>query len=155
MQVKLKICSVCNDPCVLWVSTPKMCRNCAVLSKAKEKQQQARLTQTEDGAEAKVFPVKKYQTVQIKKVSTRQQRLNTAYNVQAKVYKKNNPVCKARVKCIGSQTTDVHHKKGRGEYLLDESTWLPVCRECHNWINENNKQAMALGLCESRLSKAI
>lgn len=143
---KLKICSICNHPAKLWKSSPAMCKNCAMRAKNT-------LVQSESGLEA--TPFKAYRTAEIKKVSTRQQKLNTAYNVQAKLYKKNNPVCKARIKCIGSPTTDVHHRRGRGQYLLDESTWLPTCRECHQWIETSPEQAKALGLSGSRLSKAI
>lgn len=140
---KLKMCKTCGKPSYLF--SHGNCKPCATRAKNS-------LVQTESGKEAKLF---KYQTKEIKKVSTRQQKLNAAYSIQAVIYKKNNPICKARIKCSGALTTDVHHRKGRGEYLLDESSWLPVCRECHVWINENNKQAMALGLSESRLSKAI
>jgi hypothetical protein len=42
-------------------------------------------------------------------------------------------------------STDVHHKKGRGKYYLDEDSWLAVCRQCHDeihgnpiWARENN-----------------
>lgn len=145
METKLKICSVCGDKCKLWTSNPKMCKDCAQRAKNS-------LKQTEDGKLAKPF---KYQTKKIKSVSIRQQQRLSVYNVAARLFKKNNPVCKARIKCIGSPTTDVHHRRGRGEYLLDESTWLPTCRLCHQWIEEHSEQAKALGLSESRLSKAI
>lgn len=42
---------------------------------------------------------------------------------------------------------DVHHKAGRlGGNFLNESTWLPVCRTCHDWIHAHPKEARALGL---------
>lgn len=66
MKPKLKICSVCGDPCVLWVSNPKMCKNCAGRFKAEQERQQA-LTQTEDGQPAKPF---KYQTSIIRKAKS-------------------------------------------------------------------------------------
>jgi hypothetical protein len=50
-------------------------------------------------------------------------------------------------------TTDVHHKKGRGKYLLDESTWLPVCREHHDKIHANPAWAFEQGYLERRLTK--
>ena len=50
------------------------------------------------------------------------------------------PVCERK-------STDVHHKAGRlGGNYLDETTWLPVCRACHNWIHTNPNAARALGL---------
>lgn len=46
-------------------------------------------------------------------------------------------------------TTDVHHMDGReGERLLDESQWLAVSREGHDWIHAHPKQARERGwLC--------
>lgn len=47
--------------------------------------------------------------------------------------------------CAKSKSTDIHHKKGRGKYYLDEDSWLAVCRPCHDrihsnpiWARENN-----------------
>jgi hypothetical protein len=159
MKAKPKLCSFCGKLSVLWKSSPKTCHTCArkqatteAIERSKGEHNHKGLTASEDGKEAKVF---KYQTSEIKKVSTRQQQRLSVYNIAAKLFKKNNPVCKARIKCIGSPTTDVHHKKGRGEYLLDQSTWLPVCRACHIFIETSPEQAKALGFSESRLSKAI
>jgi hypothetical protein len=42
---------------------------------------------------------------------------------------------------------DIHHSKGRtGKNYLDESTWIAVCRPCHQWIEENRREAERMGL---------
>lgn len=46
---------------------------------------------------------------------------------------------------MSEPTTEVHHMRGRGRYLLDQTTWLPVCFTCHHekihkhpaWAREN------------------
>lgn len=44
-------------------------------------------------------------------------------------------------------STDVHHRHGRtGKNYLDQSTWLAVCRPCHDWIHTHPGQARAKGL---------
>ena len=48
-------------------------------------------------------------------------------------------------------TQDVHHAKGRGKYLLDESTWLPVCRWCHDFIHNNVKWSYENHYMEPRI----
>jgi hypothetical protein len=58
---KLKICSVCEKPSVLWKSTPKLCKNCAMRAKNT-------LVQTESGKEA--TPFKAYRTAEIKKAKS-------------------------------------------------------------------------------------
>ncbi len=88
----------------------------------------------------------------ISKVSKRQAELNAKYLRKIKPYKKKNPFCKARLIGCKTNTTDVHHMKGRGKYLLDESTWLPVCRDCHRTIEQDPQMAKQLGLSASRLA---
>jgi predicted HNH restriction endonuclease len=42
-----------------------------------------------------------------------------------------------------------HHKHGRGwrgELLMVEDLWLPVCAGCHRWIHDHPAQARKLGL---------
>lgn len=46
---------------------------------------------------------------------------------------------------------DPHHMKGRGKYLLDTSTWLPVCRDHHTYIENNPDWAKEQGYSLSRL----
>lgn len=40
---------------------------------------------------------------------------------------------------------DTHHRKGRGKYLLDITTWMPVCRQCHQRIDANRAWAYEHG----------
>ena len=147
---KLKPCKTCGDPS--YIFSHGNCRNCWGLSKAKEKHQQARLTQTEDGAEAKPFKI--YKTTEIKKVSTRQQKLNAAYLVLRKEFMKSHKICAADLDGCTLHATECHHKRGRGEYLLDDSTYLALCAIIE-FINEHNAFAMEAGFTQSRLSKAI
>ena len=49
-----------------------------------------------------------------------------------------------------NQSTDVHHKKGRGKYYLDEDTWLATCRQCHDEIHKNPIWARKMGYLEDR-----
>lgn len=49
--------------------------------------------------------------------------------------------------------TEVHHKKGRGIYQNDTSTWLAVSREGHKWIEEHPEEAKEKGWSISRLGK--
>lgn len=90
---------------------------------------------------------------EINRVSSKQDKINRAYAVICSQFKKDHPICQARIKCSGALTTEVHHKRGRGKgYMLDSTTYLGCCGACHKWINENNEQATALGFCQSRLS---
>jgi hypothetical protein len=79
-----------------------------------------------------------------------------AYNKRVKEWLRENRHCQAcaaiaeyndvaiRVIRLADQC---HHVRGRnGELLLDERHWLPVCRNCHNWITDHGKLARQLGL---------
>lgn len=41
--------------------------------------------------------------------------------------------------------TEIHHRKGRGKYLLDETTWLAVSAEAHRKIHDNPKWSYEKG----------
>ena len=42
--------------------------------------------------------------------------------------------------------TEIHHKKKRGKNLNNTETWLPVCRHCHEWIENHKSKARELKL---------
>jgi len=75
------------------------------------------------------------------------------YNKECRAFKEKHPNCKAALLgvCTG-YTQDVHHKGGRiGDDLLDQSMWLPVCRSCHEWIENHLTEAKELGLSISKV----
>jgi hypothetical protein len=99
-------------------------------------------------------PKSKSQSKPIKKISDKQSKLNAAYSVLRKSFLTNKPYCEARLPGICTiNSTDVHHMEGRGSKTLDTTIWLSVCRSCHTWITDNSKQAIELGLSNTRLKK--
>ena len=88
----------------------------------------------------------------IKKVSVKQKEKNTEYGIRVKEWKKENPKCKANCnQYCTKETDDCQHLRGRGKYLMDESTWMPVCRSCHTYIGDHSKEAYEKGWALSRL----
>lgn len=59
--------------------------------------------------------------------------------------------CQASLRWCQFKASQVHHKKGRGLYLLDLHTWLAVCPSCHQRIELNPAWAKACGLSLDRL----
>ena len=52
----------------------------------------------------------------------------------------------------GGMASEIHHRKGRsGEMLNDTKFFMPVCRDCHNWIESNPTKAKENGYSISRL----
>lgn len=94
-----------------------------------------------------------YQTKEIKKVSTRMQKLNAAYKILRDLFMKSHPKCEANLPGCKIKSTECHHVRGRGQYYLDDSTYLALCTPCHKWINEHNEAALEMGFCKSRLGK--
>ena len=45
----------------------------------------------------------------------------------------------------GKQATDIHHKKGRGKYLCNITTFMATCRPCHMYLHDNVKWAREKG----------
>lgn len=146
IQPKLKICSVCEKECYLWASTPPACKECHQRAKSM-------LKQTTDGRTAKAFKI--YSTKAIKHVSTRQMKLNAAYKILRDQFMKTRPTCQAGLGGCTVKSTECHHIRGRGEYLLNDKYYLALCNSCHRWINEHNEAATVMGFCQSRSSKTI
>ncbi|MCW3111336.1 MAG: hypothetical protein JWQ09_5842 [Segetibacter sp.] len=94
-----------------------------------------------------------FRITNIKKVSSKQAKLNRLYAIAAAIFKGDHSYCMAKLEGCTLYTSDIHHKKGRGEYLMDTSTWLPVCRVCHDYIERHAIIAKGIGLSENRLDK--
>lgn len=87
------------------------------------------------------------------RVSRAKREKDSGYTAAAKAFKQRHPVCQAQLPACTRATTEVHHKRGRsGGNLMDEATWLAVCRNCHRWIEEHPDDAKARGFSENRLT---
>lgn len=86
------------------------------------------------------------------KISAKQKVKNQEYSERVKEWKKENPKCAAIIEnvCTGA-TEDCHHQKKRGELLMVEKYWIPVCRACHQWIGDNAEEARNRGLTINHL----
>lgn len=52
-------------------------------------------------------------------------------------YMREHPECEI----CNNPSQDLHHKAGRGKFLSDVTTFMAVCRRCHNYIHENPKKS--------------
>lgn len=73
-----------------------------------------------------------------------------AYLPARDAFLKERKYCEARLtkncKANNSRAREVHHRAGRhGKNLLDETTWLAVCRPCHNVIHANPNESRRRG----------
>lgn len=91
----------------------------------------------------------------IKQISDSLKKENEIYKAEKSKYMKEHPICEAGVICNKQNPSqDIHHKKGRiGSLLSDKKYFLAVCREDHEWIENNPKEAKKLGFSLNRLSK--
>src|SRR6478735_10503790 len=55
-------------------------------------------------------------------------RENEMYKNSREAYLREHPLCEARINfdCL-RQASEIHHRRGRGKYFLDISTWLAIC----------------------------
>ncbi len=146
---KLKPCKTCGDPS--YIFSHGDCKSCAQMRYASEKPKHRPLAQTENGGEAKPFKVT-YQTKEIKKVSTRQQRLNAAYSVLRKQFLKVHQMCEAHWEGCTYQATTIHHSQGRQDgNLLNDRTFKALCMSCHEKVERQVERAKKEGLTVDRL----
>jgi hypothetical protein len=83
----------------------------------------------------------------IKRVSDKRKREYPLYMAAREKFLKERPVCEV---CKAGQATQVHHKKHRGKYYLDVSTWCSCCDICHRQIHHNPEWAYSCGYLERR-----
>jgi hypothetical protein len=132
MEQKKKLCNNCNTMQYIWKNDggSRYCKGCWYRNKQDNK------------------PLQKKP---INKQSKTMQIIAVAYTKLRKKFLTEKPMCEAALPGCTQQSTDVHHKKGRGEYHLMVSTWLSVCRQCHIYIEEHPKEAIELGFSEKRI----
>lgn len=131
MKTTLKECSNCKRIVPLWNSKHRLCKDCNF-----------RLNPIE------LKPRKKIQAVSEKMLNQL-----AAYRRKRKKYLLEHPECEAKISplCCG-KSDQVHHKKGRGQYLADERYFLAVDFPCHRWIEENVEKAKEMGFSVDRLN---
>jgi len=126
IQVKLKACHGCKQMKQIWKShgKEKYCKECWYkMEKPKP----------------------------IPPVSKKMKETMDEYSKKRKAFLAMYPYCQARLLSCTQTATDVHHKAGRGDNHNVMSTWLAVCRSCHQWIETNPAEAKELGFSLSRL----
>lgn len=127
MKTKFKECSGCHLPKIIWKShgKEKYCKGCWYT----------------------IQPPKR-----ISPISDKMKKGLDEYTSKRILFLIANSFCKAKLQGCTGKSTEVHHKKGRGDNYLKISTWLPICRNCHTWVENNPEEAIELGLSESRLN---
>tara|TARA_R110001606_G_scaffold397831_1_gene575359 strand:- start:248 stop:652 length:405 start_codon:yes stop_codon:yes gene_type:complete len=131
IKQKRKLCNNCNTEQFIWKndSGNRYCKSCWFKSKE--------------------ITAKPLQRKPINKKSKKRLVLDQAYSKLRKKFMEANPICQAALPCCNGASTDVHHKNAgsdRSEYYLVVSTWLSVCRPCHDYIHTHPKEARELNL---------
>ena len=136
LQPKKKKCSGCGELTVIWKSEgrEKYCKQCWSCHKT------SGVRQTSAKKRTPLSPR-----------SPKQKRIEAAYNVLRKSYLDKHNMCEAHLADCTTYATDVHHKAGRGEHMLDQSTYMAVCRSCHQWIELHPNEAKEKGFSVERL----
>ena len=138
MKIKKKTCNKCTEEKVIWKNYEgeKYCQYCWNTIKAA----------LDEGKPVKL-------RAPIKPKSAKQAKLDSLYTQLRKPWMENNPMCEANLVGCTHHSTDVHHKKGRGKWLLIVDTWMSVCRTCHTWIETHPVEATEMGYRESKITE--
>jgi hypothetical protein len=84
-------------------------------------------------------------------VSKKRAALMRVYRKRAAEFLAERPQCAI----CRQRATEVHHMAGRvGPLLLDESRWMPLCRDCHRWATEHPAAAIEQGISLPRVGGA-
>ena len=127
----MKVCSRCIKERIIWksVGKDKYCQSCWF----------------------QIKPAKK-----VNKISTKRKKQNNEYTQVRVDFLSKYEFCKARLPICTQWASEIHHMKGRIEELItDTSFFLPVCRSCHNWIENHPEESYILGLSLHRLQNNV
>ena len=131
MKPKLKQCDGCQKMTVIWKNHEgnRYCKYCWSCHKSSTNK-----------------PKKPNKSV-IPRVSAKRKKKDAEYLKLRERYLTDNPLCKVKVDGCSHSATDIHHTyagSNRDAFYLVQSTWIPVCRNCHNWIHGNPKEARVM-----------
>jgi len=92
-------------------------------------------------------PLKRYTPLKsggrLRNASSKRQREYKEYGKAKKAYLALHPKCE---RCKNKKSDDIHHKAGRvGQWLCRYDHFAALCRECHDWVHANGKEARRLG----------
>ena len=132
IKTKLKTCDNCKKLSIIWKSSGtggnKLCKQCATTGVA-----------IKPTIKAKPIPPRSQKR-------SKEERLYVAKRI---IFIQEHPMCEAHISGICTEyATEVHHKhsgKDREQSFIDEKTWMAICRNCHNWIHNNSRDARELG----------
>jgi len=127
MKVKLKECDGCHKETVIWKNHEgyRYCKLCWSCHKSKDNTQK---------------PTKSA----ISQVSSKRKKKDQEYLKLRNRFLTDFSLCQIAVKGCSVNATDVHHTyagANRDAFYLVQSTWLAVCRNCHDWIHAHPKEA--------------
>jgi hypothetical protein len=82
----------------------------------------------------------------IRRVSKKKAAIKREYMKLREKFLKDRPWCEYFLHFKEKRpSTEVHHKKGRGSFMLDTSTWMAVCRTAHQEIHFNPAESYRMG----------
>lgn len=90
------------------------------------------------------------QQIQVKETSEQKQLAAYVSKKKAFVRRKECELKGVHFECKGPM--DIHHKRGRGELLMDEKHWMVVCRHHHGYITNHPEESLREGWSELRLA---
>lgn len=103
-------------------------------------------------AKQKDKPIKQ---AKVKQVSDKRAKELRLYSKLRKEFLSIHEVCEAKLEGCTYEATEVHHRMGRENDLLnDTDKWLAICSSCHRLITDDSKMAIELGLSYARNQSA-
>ena len=133
MKSKLKVCDGCQKETVIWKNHEgfKYCKYCWSCQKAINSDSSQKPTD-----------------YKIPQVSSKRKKKDAEYSKLRQRYLTENPLCMIKVKGCTHFATDVHHTfngANRDAFYLVQSTWMSLCRNCHDWVHNSPKEAREMG----------
>lgn len=138
IQPKKKLCDgLCGEERVIWKNYQgkRYCKQCWSCHEGNVKQK----------------PTVKQTPLPLR--SAKRSKEERIYSLKRLVYLTEHPMCEPHLSGCTQTSTEIHHKRGKiGADLIDETMFLAVCRNCHDFIENNRSWAIEQGFSIKRIN---
>lgn len=139
IQRKKKKCKYCGKSSYIWAYG--RCKACDARFKTESRSEGLKI------GNMTMYSLEQYKKKRIAPISDKKAKELKEYRKLRDKYLSINTHCEARIPgvCI-TAPVELHHTKPRAYHLCDTGVFCAVCRPCHRWIEEHDREARELGL---------
>lgn len=133
-MAKLKECSFCKQPSILWYSNPPCCSKGSCKKAYNDSKGKSN---TLSSKPKKTYKIKPFADSMLKKLAI--------YRPLRDKYLEDHTLCEIKSSVCTGLATELHHKKPRAYFLCDVTIFCASCRPCNDFVERHHEWAREKG----------